>query len=109
MSRAIGGLIFGIFLGYILQIPADEKICAIIFLTATDSICGGVVARLQENFSNKILIFGFLTNTIFGLGLIFLGNFFGIELYYVAIFILGLRIFKNFSALNGVLLKKIGS
>lgn len=108
MSRATGGLIFGIFLGYILQIPADEKISAIIFLNATDSICGGFVARLQQNFSNKILIFGFLTNTLFGLALIFLGNFFGIELYYVAIFIFGLRIFKNFSVLKGFLLKKNG-
>ena len=109
MSKAMGGLIFGIFLGYVLQIPLDEKICAIIFLTATDSICGGVVANINKNFSNRILIFGFLTNTIFGLILIFFGNFFGIDFYYIAIFILGLRIFKNFSALNGVLFGKIGS
>ena len=107
MSKAAGGLIVGIVLGYVLQIPADEKICAIIFLAATDSICGGVVARINQNFSNKILIFGFLTNTLFGFALIFLGNFFVIDLYYIAIFILGLRIFKNFCLLKGVLLEKI--
>jgi len=107
MSRAMGGLIFGIILGYILQISANEKISAIIFLTATDAIFGGIAAKLQENFSNRILIFGFLTNTIFGMILIFLGNFFEIELYYIAIFIFGLRIFKNFSTIKSFLLKKI--
>lgn len=109
MSRAMGGLFFGIILGYVLQIPANEKISAIIFITATDAIFGGVVAKLQQNFSNRILIFGFMTNTIFGMSLIFLGNFFEIELYYIAIFIFGLRIFKNFSVLKSFLLKKSAS
>ena len=42
MSKALGGLIFGIILGYILHIPANEKVCAIIFLAALDAIFGGI-------------------------------------------------------------------
>ena len=107
MSRAIFGLIVGIFLGYILQIPADGKICAVIFLAAADSLFGGIAAKVNQNFSNRILIFGFMTNTIFGLCLIFFGNIFGIDFYYIAIFIFGLRIFKNFSVINSFLFGKI--
>lgn len=106
MSKALGGLIVGIFLGYILHISANEKICAVIFLVSLDAICGGAVAKINQNFSNKILICDFFINNIFGLILIFFGNFFGIDLYYIAIFIFGLRIFKNFSILKQYLLKK---
>ena len=104
--KPLVGLIAGMIFGYILQIPADEKICAVIMLVAIDSICGGVVANINKNFSNRILIFGFLTNTIFGLILIFFGNFFGINLYCIALLIFGLRIFKNISALKDFFLKK---
>ncbi len=106
MSKAIGGLIVGFFLGYILQIPADEKICAVILLAAIDSICGGLIAKLNSNFSNAILIVGFITNLIFGLILICTGNILGLKLYYIALFIFGLRIFKNISALKALFLKK---
>lgn len=100
------GLIVGIFLGYILQVPANEKICAVIMLAAIDSLCGGISAKINLNFSDKILISGFLINLIFGLFLISLGNFFGINLYCIALLIFGLRIFKNISALKDFFLKK---
>lgn len=105
MSKAIGGLIVGIFLGYVLNISANEKICALIFIVALDAICGGAVAKINKTFTNKILVCDFFTNTIFGLILIFFGNLFEIDLYYIAIFIFGLRIFKNLSVLKEFLLK----
>lgn len=104
--KALIGLAAGFFLGYALQVPFDEKISAVIILAALDSICGGIAAKLNLNFSDIILISGFFTNLIFGLILIFFGNFFGIELYYIALLIFGLRIFKNISVIKGFLLKK---
>ena len=104
--KALIGLAAGFFLGYALQVPIDEKISAVIILAALDSICGGIAAKLNLNFSDMILISGFFTNLIFGLILIFFGNFFGIELYYIALLIFGLRIFKNISAVKNFFLKK---
>ena len=104
--KVLGGLLFGIILGYIFQVQIDEKISAVIILAALDSICGGIAAKLNLNFSDIILISGFFTNLIFGLILIFFGNFFGIELYYIALLIFGLRIFKNISAVKKFFLKK---
>ena len=100
------GLATGIFLGYVFQVPVDEKFSAVILLAAVDSICGGIAAKLNFNFNDSILIGGFLTNLIFGLILILLGNFFDLELYYIALLIFGLRIFKNISAIKGIFLKK---
>jgi small basic protein len=105
--KVAGGLLFGIFLGYIFQIPVDEKISAIIIMSAFDSIFGGIVAKLNLNFSDTILISGFFTNLIFAFTLIFLGNFFKIELYYIALLIFGLRIFKNLSTAKGIFLKNL--
>lgn len=106
MLKVAGGLLFGIFLGYIFQVPVDEKFSTVIIMAAADSICGGAVAKLNLNFSDTILIGGFFTNLIFAIILILLGNFFGVELYYIALLIFGLRIFKNISAVKEIFLKK---
>lgn len=107
--KALIGLAAGIFLGYVFQVPANEKFSAVILLAALDSICGGAAAKLNFNFSDSILIGGFFTNVIFALILILLGNFFDLKLYYIALLIFGLRIFKNISVIKGFFLKKYGT
>lgn len=108
MRKILIGLSVGIVLGYALQIPANEKICAVLLLAAINSICGGFAAKLNLNFSDAILIGGFVTNAAFGLILVWLGNLFGLELYYIALFSFGLRIFRNLSVLKKFLLKNYG-
>lgn len=104
--KILGGLLFGIFLGYIFQFQIDEKFSAVIIMAAADSICGGIAAKLHLNFNDTILIGGFFTNLIFALILILAGNFLGVELYYIALLIFGLQIFKNISTLKEFFLKK---
>lgn len=106
MLKILSGLVLGIFLGYIFQVTVNEKIFAVILLAALDSICGGITAKLNLNFSDWALICGFFTNIIFALILILLGNFFEQELYYIALLIFGLRIFKNISLAKEFFLKK---
>lgn len=106
MKKILAGLIIGIFLGYIVQVPANEKIFAVILLAAIDSLCGGIAAKINSNFSDKMLMGGFLTNSAFGLALILLGNFLAMDLYYIALLIFGLRIFKNISVIKEFFLKK---
>ena len=100
------GLVAGIFLGYVVQIPADEKICAVIMLAAVDSICGGFTAKINLSFSDRIFICGFIVNLAFGFILILVGNFFEMDLYYIALLIFGLRIFKNISVMKKFALKR---
>ena len=109
MIKVFIGLIVGIFLGFNFQVPLSEEIFTVIMLAATDSICGGVVAKFNLNFNDSVLICGFFTNLIFALILIFLGNFFEMKLYYIALLIFGLRIFKNISTLKGIFLNKYGT
>ena len=103
--KILGGLLFGIILGYIFQVQIDEKISAVIIMAAADAICGGIAAKMHLNFNDTILIGGFLTNLIFGFILILLGKILGVELYYIALLIFGLRIFKNISAVKESFLK----
>lgn len=106
MEKILGGLAIGIFLGYVIHIPANEKICAVILLAALDSISGGIAAKLNLKFSDTEIIGNFFINLIFGFILILFGKFFELELYYIALLIFALRIFKNISALKEFFLKK---
>ena len=103
--KALIGLAVGIIFGYPSNISADTKIFAVILMAALDSILGGFCAKFESRFSDTVLITGFLINSVFGLILIFIGNIFEIELYYITLLVLGLRIFKNLSALKERLLK----
>ena len=103
--KALIGLAIGIILGYLSNISADTKIFAVILMAALDSILGGFCAKFDTKFSDTVLITGFFVNTLFGMTLIFVGNIFEIELYYIALLVFGLRIFKNLSALKEHLLK----
>ena len=106
MVKILGGLIWGIFLGYVIQVPANEKIFAIIIFAAADSILSGIAAKLNLKFSDTEIISGFFMNVIFGLVLILLGNIFKLELYCIALLIFCLKIFKNIAALKEIFLKK---
>ncbi len=103
--KALIGLTTGIILGYLSNISADTKIFTVILMAALDSILGGFCAKFEAKFSDAALIAGFLFNSLFGLALVFIGNIFELELYYIALFVLGLRIFKNLSAIKERLLK----
>lgn len=103
--KALIGLTVGIFFGYIFPISINKEFLAVILLAAADSICEGIAAKLHLNFSDKVLIGGFFTNLIFALALILLGKIFNLELYYIALLIFGLRIFKNISAVKEFFLK----
>ncbi len=103
------GLTLGIILGSVAPISIEPKIFAVIILAALDSIFGGLNAHLAEKFSDTTLITGFLVNAAFALSLISLGKVLNIELYFIALLIFGLRIFKNLTGLKNHFLKKYAS
>ena len=112
--KALIGLTVGIFFGYIFPISINKEFLAVILLAAAEKgipviimepLREGIAAKLHLNFSDKVLIGGFFTNLIFALALILLGKIFNLELYYIALLIFGLRIFKNISAVKEFFLK----
>mgnify|MGYP001274123560 CR=1 FL=1 len=52
-------------------------------------------AELDAHYDNRIFLSGFITNVLVAVALTFVGDRLGIDLYLVALFAFGLRIFQN--------------
>lgn len=106
------GLIAGISLGSILafQIPiAFAKYLSIAVLASLDSIFGGIRGILNDNFNGVILLTGFVSNALIAALLAFLGDQINVDLYMAAVFVFGVRIFNNLSAIRHSILTRIMS
>ena len=97
------GLLAGILLGSILsfQIPLTmAKYLSIAVLAALDSVLGGVRCIYENNFNGLILLSGFISNALLAAFLAFLGDQLNVDLYMAAVFVFGVRIFQNLSAIR---------
>lgn len=92
------GLAFGIVLGLVLNVnvsPDLARYSAVAILAGLDSVLGAIRAELDAHYDNRIFISGFVTNALVAVALTFVGDRLGIDLYLVALFAFGLRIFQN--------------
>jgi len=67
---------------------------------ALDSLLGAGRAELEGHFDTRIFLSGFYTNTLLAAALTFLGDRLGIDLYLVALFAFGWRIFQNVAVIR---------
>jgi len=65
-----------------------------------DSLLGALRAELEGHFDTRIFLSGFYTNALLAAGLAFLGDRLGIDLYLVALFAFGWRIFQNVAVIR---------
>jgi small basic protein len=92
------GLALGIALGLVLNVnvsPDLARYSAVAILAGLDSVLGAIRAELDAHYDNRIFLSGFITNTLVAVALTFVGDRLGIDLYLVALFAFGLRIFQN--------------
>ena len=92
------GLLVGVLAGLVLDINVGfelSRYSAVAILAALDSVLGAVRAELDGVYDNRIFISGFVTNAIVAVGLTFIGDRLGLDLYLVALITFGLRIFNN--------------
>lgn len=109
MVLAVAGLILGMVLGFMFpwSIPvAYSKLFSIALMASLDSVFGGLRAASEGRFDDKIFISGFFSNALLAAFLVYVGDRLGIDLYYVALLALGLRIFNNLGIIRQFLLKK---
>lgn len=104
------GLIFGFLVGqafFDFVIPADYATYLSIAIMATlDSALGGVRGVLENSYDGTILISGFFMNGVLAAGLVWMGDLIGADLYYVAIFVFGVRVFQNLAIIRRDLLNR---
>lgn len=98
MIFALVGLVCGVIAGTFcpMIIPAAyTKLFSVALLTSLDAVFGAVYAVLRANFESAVFISGFFLNGLMATVLVFAGENLGIDLYYVALFGFGLKIFQK--------------
>lgn len=102
------GLCAGIVLA--LYLPAIDytysRYLAIAILACLDSVFGGIAGFLEKKFDIGIFVSGFFGNALLAVGLTYLGEKLGIDLYLAAVLVFGNRMFVNFAIIRRYLLNK---
>lgn len=102
------GLIIGIILGLVLNIPippAYVRYLGIAILAALDSSFGGLRASLEKTFEDRLFITGFFSNTLMAAFIVYVGDQLGIgELYLAAVVAFGVRLFRNLGIIRRYIL-----
>ena len=109
MILAIAGLIVGLVLGAFCPILVPlgyTRFFAVGLLAALDSVFGGLRALSDGGFDTSVFISGFFMNAILAALLVFVGDKLSIDLYYVALFTFGFRIFQNLAIRRRIFLSK---
>ncbi len=103
MWIVLGALVLGLAMGTVipLSLPlAYGHYLSIAVLAALDTAFGGIRAYLEDRFDVGVFVTGFVSNTLLAGFFTFLGDRLGVELYYAALFALGVRVFNNLGVIR---------
>ncbi len=110
MRFAILGLIIGILIGYILKvdIPIEyTKYTAVLIIGLLDALLGAVRADVSKNdYNSLIFVSGLFFNIVLAVGITYLGDRLGLDLYLAATVVFTYRIFLNVGIIRRALLKR---
>ena len=98
-------LVVGIVLGLVLDpsVPAPlQPYLPIAVVAALDAVFGGVRARLDGIFDDKVFVVSFVSNVLIAALIVFLGDKLGVggQLSTGVVVVLGIRIFGNAAAIR---------
>ena len=108
MLKAIIGLIVGLIIGSAAPlIMMNNKIAAVLLVVSIDAVIGSFRAALELKFSDSEIMSSFIVNSLAAISLVYLGDYLIVNLYYLVIFALGIRIFNNLSKIRRYVIKKL--
>ena len=79
---------------------------SIAVLASLDSVMGGVRAVFEKRFDGVVLITGFFANGALAAILAYMGDRLGVDLYYAAVFVFGVRLFQNLAVIRHLLITR---
>lgn len=107
MLIGLVGLTLGLLVGAYFPgfVPSELSVyVAVAILACFDSIVGGLVAKFEKSYDDKIFISGFCINAVLAAVFIYFGKVLGIDLSIAVIVVFGSRIFNNFAKMRRILL-----
>lgn len=75
-------------------------------LAGLDSLLGGIRSGLEGKFHNDVFVTGFIANVLIAFFLAWLGDQIGLDLFLVAVLVMGGRIYTNLSLIRRFMLTK---
>jgi small basic protein len=102
---AVIGLLVGVVLGLVFQptVPVGlQPYLPVAVIAALDALFGGLRARLDGLFDEKVFLVSFLSNVIVAAFIVYLGDQLGVgaQLATAVVVVLGIRIFSNAAAIR---------
>ena len=99
MIWVIFGLMLGVFIGVVFEIPIPvefTRYTAVIILGMLDALFGAIRAEVtQDQYNSIIFLTGLIFNVILAVGITYLGDLLGLDLYLAATIVFTFRIFQN--------------
>ena len=109
MIWSVLGILFGIIIGVVFNVPiplAFTRYTAVVIIGLLDSIFGAIRAEVtNDKFNITIFISGAFFNAILAIGITYLGEKLGLNLYLAATVVFTFRIFQNVGITRRVLLE----
>lgn len=105
----IVALLVGLGIGFMLRVPLSGiagVYMAVAVIAGLDTVLGGVRSALEGKFRNDVFLTGFFANVGIAFFLAWFGDRIGANVYFVAILVMGTRIFTNLSIIRRQLLTK---
>lgn len=107
---AVVGLVVGAVLGLVFQVDVPtwlQPYLPIAVVAALDALLGGLRARFEGTFDERIFVTSFLFNVVIAGALVFVGDQLGVgpQLSTAVIVVLGIRIFSNSASIRRYLFK----
>lgn len=99
------GLLVGLLLGRVFDVTAPawfEPYLPIAVVAALDAVFGGLRARLDGIFDDRVFVVSFVGNVVVAVMIVFLGDRLGVgsQLSTAVVVVLGIRIFSNSAAIR---------
>ncbi|HVV30894.1 MAG TPA: small basic family protein [Mycobacteriales bacterium] len=102
---AVVALVAGLIAGRFLDLTAPDWLdpyLPIAVVAALDAVFGGLRARLDDVFSDRVFVVSFISNVVVAVLIVFLGDRLGVgsQLSTAVVVVLGIRIFSNAAAIR---------
>ena len=108
MIQVVFGIIIGIVLSSVIPtFTINAELTAILLTVSINSIISIIRAKLESQFNDMVVFISFSINLIASILFLYLGEYIGLSLFYLALFALGLNIFKNLSIIRKHLIKNL--